>query len=361
MTTRILAAEVVGLVGIGSAAAFSPPSPPLLAVASRPHGGSIAARPRVRVRSPLAPPTRSGDRRGAWSILESSLAEPVETESANNETLAGGAPSDSRALLGDGAVVAGSSDAGGDSGDGSSLAQQVEEFLSSPVALDPAASDATTFEPFVPPEVSVAQAENMEPTLPAIPDIGFEGIGGDGLEGPSLLTMPNAVEYDEQPPSGGFEGAEEEDVELDSSSFFEMTDSLLQEAKSLETELDMIAQVPNRGVLGEGESTLGTTVNDLESPSLFPTADSLVETVQQLELVEPSELSPNLIEIQDRPTKQSISEKVPSIQKILRYTIPAIGIWLCSPVLSMIDTASGMLFEAASFRKSEHDLMPLPH
>lgn len=30
----------------------------------------------------------------------------------------------------------------------------------------------------------------------------------------------------------------------------------------------------------------------------------------------------------------------PSIPKILRYTIPAIGIWLCSPVLSMIDTAS---------------------
>ena len=30
----------------------------------------------------------------------------------------------------------------------------------------------------------------------------------------------------------------------------------------------------------------------------------------------------------------------PSVAKILRYTIPAIGVWLCSPVLSMIDTAS---------------------
>jgi Na+-driven multidrug efflux pump len=34
----------------------------------------------------------------------------------------------------------------------------------------------------------------------------------------------------------------------------------------------------------------------------------------------------------------------PTIPRILRYTLPAIGIWLCSPVLSMIDTAAvGML------------------
>ena len=30
----------------------------------------------------------------------------------------------------------------------------------------------------------------------------------------------------------------------------------------------------------------------------------------------------------------------PTIPRILRYTLPAIGIWLCSPVLSMIDTAA---------------------
>ncbi|KAL3808321.1 hypothetical protein ACHAXA_004050 [Cyclostephanos tholiformis] len=30
----------------------------------------------------------------------------------------------------------------------------------------------------------------------------------------------------------------------------------------------------------------------------------------------------------------------PTISRILRYTLPAIGIWLCSPVLSMIDTAA---------------------
>ena len=30
----------------------------------------------------------------------------------------------------------------------------------------------------------------------------------------------------------------------------------------------------------------------------------------------------------------------PTIPRILRYTLPAMGIWLCSPVLSMIDTAA---------------------
>lgn len=33
-------------------------------------------------------------------------------------------------------------------------------------------------------------------------------------------------------------------------------------------------------------------------------------------------------------------EDYPSVSKIVRFTLPAIGVWLCSPVLSMIDTAS---------------------
>jgi len=37
---------------------------------------------------------------------------------------------------------------------------------------------------------------------------------------------------------------------------------------------------------------------------------------------------------------QLLKDNTPSVKKILRFTLPAIGIWLCSPVLSMIDTAS---------------------
>lgn len=48
--------------------------------------------------------------------------------------------------------------------------------------------------------------------------------------------------------------------------------------------------------------------------------------------------------VEATPAVGSVLDNVPSISKILRYTIPAVGIWLCSPVLSMIDTAAvGML------------------
>ena len=52
-----------------------------------------------------------------------------------------------------------------------------------------------------------------------------------------------------------------------------------------------------------------------------------------------SDMRNNQLE-QQQPQNKSILNNTPSVRKILRYTIPAIGIWLCSPVLSMIDTAS---------------------
>ena len=36
----------------------------------------------------------------------------------------------------------------------------------------------------------------------------------------------------------------------------------------------------------------------------------------------------------------AVTEDHPSISKIIKFSLPAIGVWLCSPVLSMIDTAS---------------------
>jgi len=55
-----------------------------------------------------------------------------------------------------------------------------------------------------------------------------------------------------------------------------------------------------------------------------------------------------LSEIQVTNKKPTEKLTAPSIQKILRYTIPAIGIWLCSPVLSMIDTAAVGLLSGTS-------------
>jgi len=43
---------------------------------------------------------------------------------------------------------------------------------------------------------------------------------------------------------------------------------------------------------------------------------------------------------EDTKAISSVTEDHPSISKIIKFTLPAIGVWLCSPVLSMIDTAS---------------------
>lgn len=42
----------------------------------------------------------------------------------------------------------------------------------------------------------------------------------------------------------------------------------------------------------------------------------------------------------DSVAQVQVSADYPSIAKIIKFTLPAIGVWLCSPVLSMIDTAS---------------------
>jgi len=39
---------------------------------------------------------------------------------------------------------------------------------------------------------------------------------------------------------------------------------------------------------------------------------------------------------------------VPSVRQILQFAIPAIGVWLCSPLLSMIDTSVVGLFSGTT-------------
>jgi hypothetical protein len=51
------------------------------------------------------------------------------------------------------------------------------------------------------------------------------------------------------------------------------------------------------------------------------------------------------------PIADVVGEEViqaPSVQKILRFAIPAIGVWLCSPLLSLIDTSAVGLLSGTS-------------
>lgn len=42
----------------------------------------------------------------------------------------------------------------------------------------------------------------------------------------------------------------------------------------------------------------------------------------------------------EKAPEAPVTIETPTIRKILAYTFPAIGVWLCSPILSMIDTAA---------------------
>jgi len=87
--------------------------------------------------------------------------------------------------------------------------------------------------------------------------------------------------------------------------------------------IDYVEQVSdgNAILLGDEESDISASSLDVEEIS-----SSLQSVDQQQE-----ESSARI---------QLLKDNTPSVKKILRFTLPAIGIWLCSPVLSMIDTAS---------------------
>lgn len=54
----------------------------------------------------------------------------------------------------------------------------------------------------------------------------------------------------------------------------------------------------------------------------------------------------NVVPIAEAAEEELI--EAPSVQKILRFAIPAIGVWLCSPLLSLIDTSAVGLLSGTS-------------
>ena len=80
-------------------------------------------------------------------------------------------------------------------------------------------------------------------------------------------------------------------------------------------------------------------VVNLESVDI---AQSLVENSKKEEddEIQSPQAPPAAATQQQHQQKQLQMIEAPSVLKILKFAIPAIGVWLCSPVLSMIDTAS---------------------
>jgi len=110
---------------------------------------------------------------------------------------------------------------------------------------------------------------------------------------------------------------------------------------------DTGAAVPSIMTTGAATAAAKSKEDDVEL-----TRQAILKHIQQMSMEsdtqddedeDESTESDNLQQLDQRTEESqltSLSESTPSIAKILKYTIPAIGIWLCSPVLSMIDTAA---------------------
>ncbi|KAL7537226.1 hypothetical protein ACHAXR_007674 [Thalassiosira sp. AJA248-18] len=176
--------------------------------------------------------------------------------------------------------------------------QQLQEVLSSPELLDPAAVlDAT---------IGIFSDDAT--------DISYEIPLKDDAATDATTTQAIATEY-------GVAKSKEEDLELTLQTIMRHIDENsinIGVVDDDEEETDEELEIEELGVKSMAEISIE---NDLEEPALQNT----------LQVTQQSTVS---------NTKKSILDSTPSISKILRYTIPAIGIWLCSPVLSMIDTAA---------------------
>jgi len=68
-------------------------------------------------------------------------------------------------------------------------------------------------------------------------------------------------------------------------------------------------------------------------PSIHPNMEEQSLSLDDLD-VDASESLDDIIE------KDTVVDSTPSVRKILKFAIPAIGVWLCGPILSLIDTSA---------------------
>lgn len=93
---------------------------------------------------------------------------------------------------------------------------------------------------------------------------------------------------------------------------------------------------PTNSVGGTQFQAHSNTENDI-----FPLPDSLNQTSEATVVLEPSSVERNgaLEASPKNATVVLVDFEVPSVLRILSFAIPAIGVWLCSPLLAMIDTS----------------------
>jgi len=261
--------------------------------------------------------------------LKSSIEDTIETDSDGGdkvsnkeETLLFNSASDAaKANINTLDVISGSSQSNVATIEGSTKQQQIQDVLSSPELLDPASIlDATIGNTL--PQSNTKDEEDVKKEVPELATNLFD------------TALDAAASMEDTPESSPSTKA------VSSSSTSENAATKSKEEDLELTRLAILKHI-NRYDLSMNQ------FDDIEDDN-----DELGETAQYLDnLQQPNPtFEKDIDKLSEIQVTKKPSEKLtaPSIQKILQYTIPAIGIWLCSPVLSMIDTAAVGLLSGTS-------------
>jgi len=151
-------------------------------------------------------------------------------------------------------------------------------------------------------------------------------------------------------------------VEAESNPLFEDVDGIGETTISITTDVDNLNTTPDE----EGPKKIGSDMSILP-PVSTPVADEVEATLPLVQDIIASALgdpdlnkaipAENMMqeaeahaqqmiekeEMQQLIEKEEIDESdidIPRLSKIIKFAIPAIGVWLCSPLLSLIDTSS---------------------
>lgn len=100
----------------------------------------------------------------------------------------------------------------------------------------------------------------------------------------------------------------------------------------------------------------GNDQAEMQLPEVVPTIATIApHTEQQEQQVPPPSIVPNMEELSlvsessdvdvakssnEIVEKDTAIDSTPSVRKILKFAVPAIGVWLCGPILSLIDTSA---------------------
>eukprot|EP00573_Skeletonema_grethae_P010151 CAMPEP_0201709902 /NCGR_PEP_ID=MMETSP0578-20130828/58345_1 /ASSEMBLY_ACC=CAM_ASM_000663 /TAXON_ID=267565 /ORGANISM="Skeletonema grethea, Strain CCMP 1804" /LENGTH=852 /DNA_ID=CAMNT_0048198899 /DNA_START=101 /DNA_END=2659 /DNA_ORIENTATION=+ len=209
--------------------------------------------------------------------------------------------------------------------------QQFEQVLSSPDLLDPAmvldatigiteviesaASAARVDVALLDDAVQISDINNYEPSS-------FE-VSNNENDGTKEI---NTQQHD-------FLISHDDDLDLTRQIIMKHIEQIQSEAGPLQWILDDTEEDVE---LGENDGQNKPKTQDVLEATVASVQTATAATVSDDTVSSTSQHLPTSAAVS--PTEREIN--TPSVSKILKYTIPAIGVWLCSPVLSMIDTAS---------------------